>query len=62
MGLITLICFYVITITTSITTSMMVYTLLEKYKLIDDDPVYLICIGQCIFTVVLVAGLMILGG
>ncbi len=62
MGLITIICFLIITLTMAITVSMITVELLIKGGLSEVDPVHVICLAQIIFGVMVVAGLLILEG
>lgn len=62
MGLITIICFFIITLTMSIMVGMLSVELFKKDGLSEVDPVHLICLEQTIFMGVVVAGLLILEG
>lgn len=62
MGLITIICFLIITLTIAITAGMLAVEHFIKGGLDAVDPVHLLCLEQIIFGVVVVAGLLILDG
>lgn len=62
MGLIIVVCFFVITLTVSIAAAMLPAELLKKGGLSAADPVHMICLAQVIFAVSMVAGLLILEG
>lgn len=63
MGLITIICYLITTLTIAITVGMLSVELFIKGGLGAVDPVHLLCLEQIIFgVVVVVAGLLILEG